>query len=177
MFVVPPKHSFTLKVISLFPPPFPLLPPPHSLHILYTHTPCLCSFIPVLVLTAHMSPPYIIVPFSSALVYILYTVYFKTDAVYICIHCMPVCVSIVCLPYLCSYHYRLLTLQSPYNSSSHHYSSFLLCSYNCKNILTCLTTIFLFTPTPPCHTPPMTALLLVNLYSMQQNFFSFRRNL
>lgn len=110
---VPPKHYFTLlKVISPFPPPFRHLPPlpTPSLHILYTHTPRLCSSMPVLVPSAHMSPPYIIVPFSSALVYILYTVYFKTDAVYICIHCMPVSVSIVCLPYLCSYHYLLLTL-------------------------------------------------------------------
>lgn len=39
---------------------------------------------------AKMSPPYIIISFSLTLLYILYIVYFNADAVYICIHFMPV---------------------------------------------------------------------------------------
>lgn len=96
----------------LYHPPIPihpstlhfLLPPIHPLCITWNllHArPCPnCTYV----------PPYIITPSSPALVYILYTVYFNADAVYICIHCMPVSVSIVCNPYLCSIHYLLSTL-------------------------------------------------------------------
>lgn len=86
-----PKTS-PLKIHSL-------LPSPILLHFLLTHSCCIFYthhyFSLYLHTYAHVSPPYIITPFSFVLVYILYTAYFIADAVYVCIHCMPVCVSIV----------------------------------------------------------------------------------
>lgn len=86
-----PKTS-PLKIHSL--PPSPIL-----LHFLLTHSRCIFYthhyFSLYLHTYAHVSSPYITTPFSFVLVYILYTAYFNADAVYVCIHCMPVCVSIV----------------------------------------------------------------------------------
>lgn len=80
------------------------LPHPSSLYIFYT-TPFLlfvffdfCSM-PIPLQTAHISPTYIIVP--SPCIHFIRAVYFNANAVYICIHSMPVSVSIVCHPYLC----------------------------------------------------------------------------
>lgn len=85
-----------------------LLPSPILLHFLLTHSHCVFYthryFSLYLHAYAHVSPPYIITPFSFVLVYILYAAYSNADAVYVCIHCMPVCVSIVWPTYLCSIH-------------------------------------------------------------------------
>lgn len=104
-----PPEMFPLKAPSpLSPSCPPCFLPSHPFMPFSTPTiTSLCISIPSTCVYPWYNHPFLLL---SLLVRVLYTLFFRADAVYVCIHGMPVSVSIVWPTYLCSIHYLLLTL-------------------------------------------------------------------